>query len=249
MAGETVTLWRPTGQAELNLVADSGWRAWPPRLPGQPIFYPVLNRWYATKITREWNVAHEGVGYVTRFDVLEYWIPAEDLAELNANIVGPIREEARYLGPVSGQEISRAAHALGQSLPAAWCDYLTASSWLSRGWLPSGCYLSLFTPGESADAADAVPGQERCWRNGEDTGPVPAGEKPGQRGEPHPVSRLVPRPPPRGTSGQPSRVPGAAPGQPTITAPSLLAIAQVSHSIEYSSGTRSPRPQDVRPGG
>ena len=136
-------------------------------------FYPVLNRWYATKITREWNVAHEGVGYVTRFDVrrrylgrytvqqaggrdvLEYWIPAEDLAEFNANIVGPIREEARYLGPVSGQEISRAAHALGQSLPAAWCDYLTASSWLSRGWLPSGCYLSLFTPGESADAADA----------------------------------------------------------------------------------------------
>ncbi len=41
----------------------------------------------------------------------------------------------------------------------------------------------------------AVPGQERCWRNGEDIGPVPAGEKPGQRGEPHPVSRLVPHAP------------------------------------------------------
>ena len=38
----------------------------------------------------------------------------------------------------------------------------------------------------------AVPGQERCWRHGEDLGPAPAGEKPGQRGEPHPVSRLVP---------------------------------------------------------
>jgi len=141
-----VTLWRPAGQAELDLVADSGWLAWPPRLPGQPIFYPVPNRWYATKITREWNVAHEGVGYLTRFDVrrqylgrytvqqaggrdvLEYWIPAEDLAEFNANIVGPIREKARYLGPVSGQEITRAAHALGQSLPAAWRDYLTGSS-------------------------------------------------------------------------------------------------------------------------
>ena len=101
-----MTLWRPTGQAELDLVAASGWRAWPPRLPGQPILDPVLNRWYATKITREWNIAHEGVGYVTRFDVrrrylgrytvqqaggrdvLEDWIPAEDLAEFNANIIG-----------------------------------------------------------------------------------------------------------------------------------------------------------------
>ena len=181
MAGETVALWRPTGQAELDLVAASGWRAWPPRLPGQPIFYPVLNRWYATKITREWNVAHEGVGYVTRFevrgeylgrypvqqaggrDVLEYWIPAEDLAEFNANIIGTIREEARYLGPVSGQEFTRAAHSLGRSLPAAWRDYLAGSSWVFRGWLPSGCYLSLFTPGESADAADTwVPAAANC---------------------------------------------------------------------------------------
>jgi hypothetical protein len=48
--------WRPTGQQELDLVAASGWRGWPPRLPEQPIFYPVLNRWYATKIAREWNV-------------------------------------------------------------------------------------------------------------------------------------------------------------------------------------------------
>src|SRR4051812_47376274 len=105
---ETVTLWRPTGQKELDLVAESRWYTWPPRLPDQPIFYPVLNRWYATKITREWNVPHGGVGYVTRFDVrksfldrysvrqaggrdvLEYWIPAEDLDELNANIIGAI---------------------------------------------------------------------------------------------------------------------------------------------------------------
>lgn len=101
-AADTIALWRPTGQAELDLVAASGWRAWPPRLPDQPIFYPVLNRWYATKIAREWNVPAGGVGYVTRFevqrrfldryqvhqvsgrDVLEYWIPAEELADLNA---------------------------------------------------------------------------------------------------------------------------------------------------------------------
>ncbi len=34
---ETVTLWRPTGPTELALVRQSGWRAWPPRLPEQPI--------------------------------------------------------------------------------------------------------------------------------------------------------------------------------------------------------------------
>ena len=110
----TVTLWRPTGPTELALVEESGWRAWPPRLPDQPIFYPVLNEDYATRIARDWNVRASGVGYVTRFDVatefldryevqqvggrtiLEYWIPAEDLAELNANIVGRIEVVAEF---------------------------------------------------------------------------------------------------------------------------------------------------------
>ena len=110
----TVTLWRPTGPEELALVEASGWRAWPPRLPEQPIFYPVLSVDYATMIARDWNVQHSGVGYVTRFQVrkafldrydvhrvggrtiLEYWIPAEDLTELNANIVGAIEVIAEY---------------------------------------------------------------------------------------------------------------------------------------------------------
>ncbi|MGW2095102.1 hypothetical protein [Promicromonospora sukumoe] len=110
----TVTLWRPTGPTELALVEESGWRAWPPRLPDQPIFYPVLNEDYATRIARDWNVKASGVGYVTRFDVaaefldryevqqvggqtiLEYWIPAEDLDELNANIVGRIEVVAEF---------------------------------------------------------------------------------------------------------------------------------------------------------
>ncbi|GGQ73439.1 hypothetical protein GCM10010166_49360 [Couchioplanes caeruleus subsp. azureus] len=111
---ETVLLWRPTGPEELALVEASGWRAWPPRLPDQPIFYPVLNEEYATMIARDWNVPASGVGYVTRFEVrrsfldryevhqaggrtiLEYWIPAEDLDELNANIVGSIAVVAEY---------------------------------------------------------------------------------------------------------------------------------------------------------
>jgi len=39
-----------------------------------------------------------------------------------------------------------------------------------------------------------VPGQQRRWRDGEDLGPAPAGEQPGQRSEPQPVGWLVPHP-------------------------------------------------------
>jgi hypothetical protein len=111
---ETVTLWRPTGPEELALVEAAGWRAWPPRLPDQPIFYPVLNEEYATRIARDWNVKASGVGYVTRFEVekelldryeirqaggqtiLEYGIPAEDLEEFNRHLVGQIEVVAKY---------------------------------------------------------------------------------------------------------------------------------------------------------
>jgi hypothetical protein len=104
----TTVLWRPVGPEELELVRQSGWQAWPPRLPGQPIFYPVLNEEYVIKIARDWNVPASGSGYVTRFRVrsaflarypvrqaggstiLELWIPADDLDDLNANIVGQI---------------------------------------------------------------------------------------------------------------------------------------------------------------
>ena len=43
------TLYRPTGETELALVAESGFRSWPPRLPEQPIFYPVANEEYAVQ--------------------------------------------------------------------------------------------------------------------------------------------------------------------------------------------------------
>ena len=104
----TTTLWRPTGPEELELVRALEWRAWPPRLPEQPIFYPVLNEDYAIRIARDWNVRHSGVGYVTRFEVdtaflarypvqqaggrtiLELWVPAGELDEFNAHIVGTI---------------------------------------------------------------------------------------------------------------------------------------------------------------
>ncbi len=113
MQGVT-TLWRPTGPNELELVAESGWHAWPPRLPSQPIFYPVLTEEYAIMIARDWNVPDSGSGFVTRFavdseflaryaihqvggrEILEYWIPAGDLDEFNAHIVGKIEVVHRF---------------------------------------------------------------------------------------------------------------------------------------------------------
>jgi hypothetical protein len=106
--GDTVTLFRPIGPEELALIEQSSFRAFPPRLPEQPIFYPVLTEEYAVKIARDWNVPASGCGFVTRFEVdraflsrykvqraggeqfQEYWIPAEDLPEFNKNIVGKI---------------------------------------------------------------------------------------------------------------------------------------------------------------
>ncbi|WP_202971201.1 SMI1/KNR4 family protein [Saccharothrix sp. ALI-22-I] len=165
---DLVDLWRPTGRAELDLVAASQWRAWPPRLPDQPIFYPVANRWYATKIAREWNVPTEGVGFVTRFsvrrdflarypvqqaggrEVLEHWVPAEDLDEFNANIVGAIVREAEYRGPVADEEFDQAA-AHGCPLPAGWRRYLQGESWFRSGWL-GDTFLTLYTPSETLEA-------------------------------------------------------------------------------------------------
>ena len=108
MIEATITLWRPVGPNELALIRDADMRAFPPRLPEQPIFYPVTTEDYAIKIASDWNVRASGSGFVTRFDVLksyldqyrvetaggrahqEYWIPAEDLENFNAAIVGEI---------------------------------------------------------------------------------------------------------------------------------------------------------------
>jgi hypothetical protein len=118
-ADETVRLYRPVGPKELALIRESGWRAFPPRLSWQPIFYPVLYEDYAVQIARDWNATSESTGYrgfVTRFRVRadflrgypvrtvgsskhqEYWIPAEELPEFNANIVGEIELIAEFRG-------------------------------------------------------------------------------------------------------------------------------------------------------
>ena len=113
------TLYRPVGQAEYDLIKGSRFHEFPPRLPEQPIFYPVLSEYYAKQIARDWNAKDERsgfVGFVLRFNVKasflreydvhmvgssdhkQYWIPAADLARLNANIVGEIDVIAEFRG-------------------------------------------------------------------------------------------------------------------------------------------------------
>jgi hypothetical protein len=113
------TLFRPVGQAEFDLIAASEFRRFPPRLPGQPIFYPVLTEEYAVEIARDWNTRDEAsgfAGYVLRFRVetgfleryperiagaarhRELWVPAEELEEFNRHIRGPIEVVAEFRG-------------------------------------------------------------------------------------------------------------------------------------------------------
>ncbi|MFY7963949.1 MAG: ADP-ribosylation/crystallin J1 [Chitinophagaceae bacterium] len=113
------TLYRPVGQTELDLIAASGFKKFPPRLEWQPIFYPVLNQAYAEQIAFEWNTQDEFsgyVGYVTAFDLYdsflqqypiqnaggeihnELWVPAEELDTFNNNIIGDIRIVKTFIG-------------------------------------------------------------------------------------------------------------------------------------------------------
>jgi hypothetical protein len=117
MSASTKTLFRPVGIRELELILAANSRAFPPRLPEQPIFYPVLNQEYAVEIARDWNAPSEHqAGFVTRFEVeqdfvsrfpektvgarrhTELWVPAEELAEFNRHIVGRILVVAAFFG-------------------------------------------------------------------------------------------------------------------------------------------------------
>jgi hypothetical protein len=111
---KTTTLFRPVSKKELQLIEQSGFRKFPPRLAEQPIFYPVTNLEYARQITVAWNLPAYGNGYVTRFEVdsaylakfqvenvgdrhhNELWVPAEELEEFNRHIAGPIEVVESY---------------------------------------------------------------------------------------------------------------------------------------------------------
>ncbi len=121
---QILLLYRPVGRKELALIAQSGFKAFPPRLPDQPIFYPVLTFDYAAQIAREWNSAGpDGAGFVTKFEVeqnyaeqfevhivgnrthQELWVPAEELEDFNRHILGFITVEAAFYGEKFSDEI------------------------------------------------------------------------------------------------------------------------------------------------
>ena len=111
---KAIKLYRPVNKAELDLIAGLDWKGFPPRLPEQPIFYPVMNEAYAREITEQWNVPYYGVGYVVEWEIdeayvskfrvenvggrhhNELWVPAEELEEFNSNIIGQIRVIAEF---------------------------------------------------------------------------------------------------------------------------------------------------------
>ncbi|MCX6316996.1 MAG: ADP-ribosylation/crystallin J1 [Bacteroidetes bacterium] len=116
---KTITLFRPVGQKELELIRESGYTRFPPRLDWQPIFYPVMNEAYAAQIASEWNTKDEFsgyAGYVLAFDMPasitdqypvqnvggelhnELWVPAGELEAFNAAIIGEIRLVRSYFG-------------------------------------------------------------------------------------------------------------------------------------------------------
>jgi hypothetical protein len=114
------TLFRPVGVRELELILDSEARTFPPRLPEQPIFYPVLTREYAEQIARDWNTRDPRsgfAGFVTEFEVnaeyidrfeskvvgasqhQEIWVPAAELPEFNSHLRSRIRTAEAFYGP------------------------------------------------------------------------------------------------------------------------------------------------------
>ena len=115
----TVILYRPVGLRELELIKHSGWKKFPPRLEWQPIFYPVLNQAYADQIAAEWNTKDAFSGYcgvTTEFGLLEshylkyavqnvggvihneLWVPADELEDFNAHIIGGINVISGFFG-------------------------------------------------------------------------------------------------------------------------------------------------------
>lgn len=115
---KTIKLYRPVGLKEMELIASTGYKAFPPRLAWQPIFYPVMNQQYAEQIASEWNTTDEFSGFmgiVTAFEVEadflarykiqnvggaihnELWVPSEEMEEFNSNIIGTIEVINAYL--------------------------------------------------------------------------------------------------------------------------------------------------------
>jgi len=92
---ETNVLFRPVGEKELKLIEESKFSVFPPRIPEQPIFYPVLSEEYARQIARDWNARHnaEKVGYVTRFRVRPEYLEGHEIHTVGGLVVAEFRKE------------------------------------------------------------------------------------------------------------------------------------------------------------
>jgi hypothetical protein len=138
-------LYRPVGLYELVKIQRTGWRAYPPRLAEQPIFYPVLNREYALEIASRWNPSDPNsgyIGFVTHFKVsgaaiepypqkvvgaqrhVELWVPAAQQATLEAQIDGAITVLDAIAGPQLSEVLSGWTGSPGLVDPAAIPDLL-----------------------------------------------------------------------------------------------------------------------------
>lgn len=116
---KTITLYRPVGEKEMVIIANGGFKEFPPRLEWQPIFYPVLNEVYACEIASKWNTNDEFgnyLGFVTKFVITEeeylkyevkqvggtiheeLWVPAEKLSIFNESIIGEIEVTKVFVG-------------------------------------------------------------------------------------------------------------------------------------------------------
>src|SRR5688572_11358965 len=110
-------LWRPVGLHEMALIFDAEMKCFPPRLPEQPIFYPVLVEDCANQIAGAWNTKDPPfAGYVVEFSISddyasrftpqtvgsslhrELWVPSEDLTEFNAQITNPMLVRRAFFG-------------------------------------------------------------------------------------------------------------------------------------------------------
>jgi hypothetical protein len=139
-------LYRPVGLNELALIWDLGCRRFPPRLPEQPIFYPVTSVEYATQIARDWNTKTSPfAGFVTLFQVddayllkfephivgtaihQEYWVPAEQLPDFNRAIRGPVEVQSGYFGQSFGGFVPDQCNLKGKN--AAEQFVVLARSW------------------------------------------------------------------------------------------------------------------------
>ena len=152
----SVDLFRPVGLYELALIQQADYRRYPPRLPEQPIFYPVLDRGYAEEIASRWNPPDPNSGYmgaVTRVTVpteaiasypeqvvgdshhRELWVPAAEQAALEDRFLAPIEVLAAWVGERMGEALPGWDGVAGE-LPEAELPELLAA--IARGPVVGG---------------------------------------------------------------------------------------------------------------